>query len=44
MLLSRDGDLAAILRDLTVLAAFATALLTLASLALRHRLVTNPGA
>ena len=43
-LLSRQGDLAAILRDLTVLAAFATALLTLASLALRHRLVTNPGA
>lgn len=42
-LLSRDGDLSAILRDLGVLAAFAAALLTLASLALRHRLVTNPG-
>ncbi|MBE8471972.1 ABC transporter permease [Streptomyces justiciae] len=42
-LLSRDGDLSAILGDLTVLAGFAVALVTLASLALRHRLVTSPG-
>ncbi|MGW4536481.1 ABC transporter permease [Streptomyces chartreusis] len=42
-LLSRDGDLAAILRDVGVLAAFATALLTLASLSLRHRLTTGAG-
>ncbi|WP_420077744.1 ABC transporter permease [Streptomyces sp. JL3001] len=43
-LLSRDGDLAAIVRDLGVLAAFATALITLASLSLRRRLTTGPGA
>ncbi|MFE9650657.1 ABC transporter permease [Streptomyces sp. NPDC006365] len=43
-LLSRNGDLSAILRDLTVLAAFAITLVTLASLALRHRLTTSPGA
>ncbi|MFD5856829.1 ABC transporter permease [Streptomyces chartreusis] len=43
-LLSRDGDLGAILRDLGVLAAFAAALLTLASLSLRHRLTTGAGA
>ncbi|MDW8804247.1 ABC transporter permease [Streptomyces scabiei] len=42
-LLSRGGDLSAILRELTVLAAFATALVTLASLALRHRLTTSSG-
>ncbi|MDT7839947.1 ABC transporter permease [Streptomyces justiciae] len=42
-LLSRDGDLPAILGDLTVLAGFAVALVTLASLALRRRLVTSPG-
>ncbi|MGW5470054.1 ABC transporter permease [Streptomyces chartreusis] len=42
-LLSRDGNLASILRDLGVLAAFATALLTLASLSLRHRLTTGAG-
>ncbi|WP_329282204.1 ABC transporter permease [Streptomyces sp. NBC_01451] len=42
-LLSREGDLPAILRDLAVLAAFATALLTLASLALRRRLTTSTG-
>ncbi|MEV0173577.1 ABC transporter permease [Streptomyces sp. NPDC050803] len=43
-LLSRDGDLAAILREVAVLGAFAAVLLALASLSLRHRLVTNPGA
>ncbi|WP_367325300.1 ABC transporter permease [Streptomyces sp. HUAS ZL42] len=43
-LLSRDGDLTAILRDLAVLAGFATVLLTGASLALRHRLTTAAGA
>jgi len=43
-LLSRNGDLSSILRDLVVLAAFATALLTLASLALRRRLTTTPEA
>jgi ABC-2 type transport system permease protein len=42
-LLSREGDLPAILRDLAVLAAFATALITLASLALRRRLTTSTG-
>ncbi|MFI7413416.1 ABC transporter permease [Streptomyces sp. NPDC049627] len=43
-LLSRGGDLSAILRELTVLAAFAAALLAFASLALRHRVTTDPGA
>ncbi|MES5824810.1 ABC transporter permease [Streptomyces sp. RG80] len=42
-LLSRGGDLSAILGDLAVLAAFAVALVTLASLALRHRLTAGPG-
>ncbi|MDX3387216.1 ABC transporter permease [Streptomyces niveiscabiei] len=42
-LLSRDGDLRAILPDLAVLAAFATALLTLAAMALRRRLMSAPG-
>ncbi|WP_405539760.1 ABC transporter permease [Streptomyces sp. NBC_00075] len=41
-LLSRDGDLSAILTDLAVLGAFAAALLALASLALRHRLNAAP--
>ncbi|MFI6494413.1 hypothetical protein [Streptomyces sp. NPDC050564] len=40
-LLSRDGGLVAILRDRVVLAVFATVLLTLASLALRHRLTAG---
>jgi ABC-2 type transport system permease protein len=43
-LLSRGGDLPAILRDLAVLTAFAAGLVTLASLALRHRLTTSTGA
>ncbi|MCI3278231.1 ABC transporter permease [Streptomyces cylindrosporus] len=43
-LLSRDGDLSSVARELTVLTAFAVALLTCASLALRHRLTTSPGA
>ncbi|MDN3027812.1 ABC transporter permease [Streptomyces sp. S.PB5] len=43
-LLSRGGDLAAILPDLAVLAAFATVLIVCASLALRRRLTTTPGA
>ncbi|WP_282703517.1 ABC transporter permease [Streptomyces sp. CC219B] len=42
-LLSRDGDVTAILRELTVLAAFAAVLLTVASLSLRSRLVTGSG-
>lgn len=42
-LLSRDGDLTAILRDLVVLTVFATALIPCASLALRRRLTTSPG-
>jgi ABC-2 type transport system permease protein len=42
-LLSCDGDLSAILSELTVLAAFATALVTLASVALGHRLTTSAG-
>ncbi|MFC8348441.1 ABC transporter permease [Streptomyces sp. NPDC057280] len=42
-LLSRDGNLPAILGDLTVLAGFAVALVTLASLALRRRLVASSG-
>ncbi|MFI5797883.1 hypothetical protein [Streptomyces sp. NPDC051677] len=37
-LLSRNGDLRSILGNLGVLSAFAVALLTLASLALRRRL------
>ncbi|WNZ06645.1 ABC transporter permease [Streptomyces sp. 11x1] len=41
--LSRAGDLSAILPELAVLAAFATALLVLAALALRHRLTTGAG-
>ncbi|QNP68265.1 ABC transporter permease [Streptomyces roseirectus] len=41
-LLSHDGDLAAILPDLGVLAAFAAALLSLAALALRRRLTSVP--
>ncbi|MXM64702.1 ABC transporter permease [Streptomyces sp. HUCO-GS316] len=43
-LLSRGGDLPAILPDLAVLTAFAAGLVTLASLALRHRLTTSTGA
>lgn len=43
-LLSQGGDLPATLRDLTILAAFATALIALASLTLHHRLTTGPGA
>ncbi|MEU6144524.1 ABC transporter permease [Streptomyces sp. NPDC047081] len=43
-LLSRDGDLSSVVRELTVLTGFAVALLTCASLALRHRLTTGPGA
>ncbi|MFF7837882.1 hypothetical protein ACFZC6_03485 [Streptomyces ossamyceticus] len=42
-LLSCDGNLSAILSELTVLAAFATALVTLVSVALRHRLTPAPG-
>ncbi|MER6185901.1 ABC transporter permease [Streptomyces sp. NPDC001652] len=42
-LLSRNGDLAAILRDLGVLAGFATVLLVLASVLLRRRLTTASG-
>ncbi|MFF4561803.1 ABC transporter permease [Streptomyces sp. NPDC001435] len=42
-LLSQDGDLPSIMRDLAVLAGFAVVLLTCASLALRHRLITSPG-
>lgn len=42
-LLSRDGDLWAITRDLAVLTGYAVALLTCASPALRHRLTTRPG-
>ncbi|MEU6378764.1 ABC transporter permease [Streptomyces sp. NPDC046909] len=42
-LLSRNGDLAAILRDLGVLAAFAAVLLTLASVFLRRRLTAGSG-
>ncbi|MFI6559480.1 ABC transporter permease [Streptomyces sp. NPDC050534] len=41
-LLSRNGDLGAIMRDLVVLTGFAVVLLTCASLALRHRLTTGP--
>ncbi|WP_405577196.1 hypothetical protein [Streptomyces sp. NBC_01092] len=43
-LLSQGGALPAILRDLTILAASATVLIALASLALHHRLTTDPGA
>ncbi|GAA2473408.1 hypothetical protein GCM10010276_05400 [Streptomyces longisporus] len=42
-LLSRNGDLSAIMRDLAVLAGFAVVLLTCASLALRHRLTAGAG-
>lgn len=42
-LLSKDGDLPAILRHLVVLTAFATVLLALASFALRRRLTTGRG-
>ena len=42
-LLSRDGDLSAIMRDLAVLAGFAVVLLTCASLAMRHRLTADTG-
>lgn len=42
-LLSRDGDLWSVVKDLAVLAAFAAALLTCASLALHHRLTDRPG-
>ncbi|MCD9874758.1 ABC transporter permease [Streptomyces guryensis] len=42
-LLSRDGDLPAITRDLAVLAGFAVVLLSCASLALRHRLTAGAG-
>ncbi|MGY6022684.1 ABC transporter permease [Streptomyces spinosirectus] len=41
-LLSRNGDLWAIMRDLVVLTGFAVVLLTCASLALRRRLTTRP--
>lgn len=41
-LLSRGGDLTAILRDLVVLALFATALIGCAALALRRRLTSGP--
>ncbi|MFE1441110.1 ABC transporter permease [Streptomyces sp. NPDC058739] len=43
-LLSRDGDMSAILGEIAALAAFAAALLTVASLALRHRLIADGGA
>ncbi|MFI1169599.1 ABC transporter permease [Streptomyces sp. NPDC020801] len=42
-LLSRNGDLTAILKDLVVLALFATALIGAAALALRRRLTTDAG-
>ncbi|MGW3031834.1 ABC transporter permease [Streptomyces sp. NPDC001178] len=42
-LLSRNGDLSAIMRDLAVLAGFAVLLLSCASLALRHRLTAGTG-
>ncbi|MGW3115744.1 ABC transporter permease [Streptomyces sp. NPDC001107] len=42
-LLSRNGDLSAIMRDLAVLAGFAVVLLSCASLALRHRLTAGAG-
>lgn len=42
-LLSRNGDLSSIMRDLAVLAGFAVVLLTCASLALRHRLTAGAG-
>lgn len=42
-LLSRNGDLSAIMRDLAVLAGFAVVLLSCASLALRHRLTAGTG-
>ncbi|MCD7442313.1 ABC transporter permease [Streptomyces lincolnensis] len=43
-LLSREGDLTAIVPELGILAGFAAVLLAGASLALRHRLTTHPGA
>ncbi|MGW2717715.1 ABC transporter permease [Streptomyces sp. NPDC001492] len=42
-LLSRNGDLSAIMRDLAVLGGFAVVLLSCASLALRHRLTAGSG-
>ncbi|MFF4550102.1 hypothetical protein [Streptomyces sp. NPDC001435] len=42
-LLCRNGDLTAILRDLVVLALFATALIGCAALSLHRRLTTGSG-